>query len=59
MERADDTADTSVTHRASRSISPVEALTGMEVIDLSVDISEVHPASYIYDPAYRADVHVT
>lgn len=39
--------------------TPIAAMAGMELIDLSVDISESHPAWYIYDPAYRAELHVT
>src|SRR4051794_6446737 len=34
-------------------------MSGTSVVDLSVDISEVHPAWYIFDPAYRAELHVT
>jgi kynurenine formamidase len=34
-------------------------MSSVDVIDLSVDISERHPAWYIFDPAFRAELHVT
>jgi kynurenine formamidase len=39
--------------------SAARSIGALRVLDLSVDISEAHPAWYVYDPPYRADFHVT